>query len=366
MQLTNVVNFFKRIDWALLAPAFFLTLLGLLSIYSCSLTKHDFTTFYKQIIFFSVSLAMVISLQFFDWRSLKANSYLAFGFYLVGILALLGVLFFGVAIRGNQGWYKLGPISLEPVPFMVIALLIVLSKYFSSRHTEVVRLRIIFFSGLYVLIPVALVLLQPDLGSALGLVALWVGVIVFSGIRWRHLLLLIIIFSLVFTLGWIFWLKDYQKQRILSFLNPQVDRQGVSWNVNQSKIAIGSGGILGKGLGKGSQVQYGFLPEPKTDFIFSAIAEEMGFLGVTLLFIFFSFVCWRILRIAFLAEDNFTRLFATGLVCFFLSQLFINVGMCLGVFPVVGIPLPFVSYGGSHLFASYLSLGILSALHRRS
>ncbi|MCX6791247.1 MAG: FtsW/RodA/SpoVE family cell cycle protein, partial [Candidatus Gribaldobacteria bacterium] len=349
MQLANILKFLKRIDWALLAPAFFLTIAGLIAIYSCSLTSHSFLSFSKQLIFFGGSLILVIALQFFDWRSLKVNSYLAFIFYVIGVLSLVGVLFLGTTIRGNQGWYKLGPVSLEPVPFVVIALIIVLSKYFSSRHTELSRLRIVFFSGLYVLIPVGLVLLQPDLGSALGLLAIWLGIIIFSGIRWRHLLLLAIIFSVVFALGWALWLKDYQKQRILSFLNPETDRQGVSWNVNQSKIAIGSGGILGKGIGKGSQVQYGFLPEPKTDFIFSALAEETGFVGVVLLFGAFLAVCWRVLKIAFLAQDNFTRLFATGLVCYLLSQEFINVGMCLGLFPVVGIPLPFVSYGGSHL-----------------
>lgn len=365
MFLANFLRFAKRLDWALLAPAFFLTLLGLLEIYSCSLAKNDFLSFYKQLIFFGAAIVLVIILQFFDWRVLKANSYLVFSFYLLGLIALAGVLFFGVRVRGNQGWYKLGWISLEPVPFMVIALIIVLSKYFSNRHTELKRLSIVFFSALYVLIPLALVLMQPDLGSALGLVAIWVGIIFFSGIKWRHLLLLGLIFVIICCLGWMFWLKDYQKQRISSFLNPTEDQQGISWNVNQSKIAIGSGGFWGKGIGQGSQVQYGFLPEPKTDFIFAALAEETGFIGVVVLFGAYLAIFWRILRITLVAEDNFTRLFATGLACFLLSQLFINIGMCLGLFPVVGIPLPYVSYGGSQLVSSYLSLGLLTAIQRK-
>jgi rod shape determining protein RodA len=365
MVLTNIFYFLKRVDWPLLLPAFLLTLLGIVEIYSCSLTSHNFTSFYKQLIAFLVALALVGALQFFDWRALKANSYLVFGFYLLTVLALLGVLFFGVNVRGNQGWYKLGPVFFEPVPFMAVALMIILAKFFSSRHTELNRLRIVFFSGIYAVIPMGLVLLQPDLGSALGLLAIWLGIVFFSGMKLRHLLLLVVLFCLLFGLGWQFWLKDYQKQRILSFLNPESDRQGVSWNVNQSKIAIGSGGLWGKGIGKGSQVQYGFLPEPKTDFIFSALAEETGFLGVAFIFTGFLVIFWRILLVTFWAQDNFTRLFATGFCCFLLSQVFINVGMCLGLFPVVGIPLPFVSYGGSYLLASYFGLGLLSALQRR-
>jgi len=171
---------------------------------------------------------------------------------------------------------------------------------------------------------------------------------------------------IIFWLSWSFLLKDYQRQRIVSFVNPQIDPQGISWNVNQSKIAIGAGGLFGKGIGKGSQTQYGFLPEPQTDFIFSAIAEEMGFLVVTILIFGFLFLFWRIIKLALDSTNNFTRLFAAGLFFFLLSQVFINIGMTFGLVPVVGLPLPLVSYGGSQLLAFYLGLGILMSLSRRA
>lgn len=361
----SFLKFLRQFDWALSVPAFFLTSLGLLSIYSSSISKGNFLDFKKQIIFFAVSILAMFLLTLFDLRFLRTNSYLVLGLYFFSILALLGLCFLGTEVRGVKGWYKLGPVSFDPIPFSAIILIIVLSKYFSTRHVEIKRFQPIFLSGLYALIPVGAILLQPDLGSAIILIAIWLGTIIFSGIRLRHFLILSLIFLLLFVLGWKFWLEDYQKQRIFSFLNPQFDKQGISWSVNQSKIAIGAGGLFGKGVGKGSQTQYGFLTEPKTDFIFSAIAEEFGFLGVLLLFLALLFLFWRVIRIAFQSQTNFTRLFAQGFALLLLSHLFINIGMCLGLFPVIGIPLPFVSYGGSQLLAFYVGLGILMSLKER-
>lgn len=360
------LRFFKKVDWTLILPAFFLTLLGLFSIYSSSLSKGDFFAFKKQIIFFAISIFLVVILVFFDLRFLRTNSYLVLGLYFLSLLLLAGLCLLGSEIRGVRGWYKLGPFSFDPVPLSALVLIIVLSKYFSTRHIEIQRFQPILFSGLYALFPVALIFLQPDLGSALSLIIVWLGIVIFSGIKLRHLLILSLIFLLLFCLGWKFWLQDYQKQRILSFLNPQIDKKGISWSVNQSKIAIGSGGILGKGVGKGTQTQYGFLPEPKTDFIFAAFAEETGFLGTFLLFICLLVLFWRLVRIAFSAQNNFIRLLASGFSFLLLSQSFINIGMCLGLLPVIGIPLPFVSYGGSQLIAFYIGLGVLMNLERRA
>lgn len=321
--------------------------------------------FKKQIIFFAIAIFLLILLSFFDLRFLRTNSYLVLGLYFLSLLSLFGLLFLGREIRGVKGWYHLGFFSFDPVPFSAIILIIVLSKYFSTRHVEIKRFQPILSSGLYVFLPIFLILFQPDLGSAISLVSVWLGIIIFSGIKLRHFLILGLIFLILFALGWKFWLKEYQKQRILSFLNPQIDKKGISWSVNQSKIAIGSGGMFGKGIGKGSQTQYGFLPEPQTDFIFSAFAEEAGFLGVSLLFAALLFLFWRTVKIAMRAKNNFTRLFAQGLNFLLLSQSFINIGMCLGLFPVIGIPLPFVSYGGSQLLAFYFGLGILMNLEKR-
>ena len=210
--------------------------------------------------------------------------------------------------------------------------------------------------------PAAIIFLQPDFGSALILIFLWIGIVIFSGVKLSHFLILILAFSLIFIISWSFVLRDYQKQRIVSFLNPQIDEMGISWNINQSKIAIGSGGLLGKGIGKGSQSQYGFLPEAQTDFIFSTIAEETGLLGVSVLFLAFSVLLFRIIKIAMNSGNNFVRLFASGFAFLLFSQIFVNIGMSLGILPIIGIPLPLVSYGGSQLLALYLGLGLLQSM----
>jgi len=224
------------------------------------------------------------------------------------------------------------------------------------------RLKHILLSGFYALVPVALIFIQPNLGSSLILVFLWVGILAISGIKLRHFLILVLCGLLVLVFSWFFLLKDYQKGRIISFFAPQVDPLGLSWNQSQAKIAIGSGGIFGQGFGKGSQLRYGFLPEPHTDFIFSAIAEEYGLAGILALFSLFLLLIWRIMKIALLAQSNFPRLFATGLAIVIFSQIFINIGMNLGVLPVIGIALPFVSYGGSGLIAMCMGLGILQSI----
>jgi len=240
-------------------------------------------------------------------------------------------------------------------------LIIILAKYFSTRHIEMYRIRHILLSGFYVFLPAALTFLQPDLGSVLILVALWLGVLIVSGIGIRHFLILFFCGILILILAWGFLLKDYQKARIMSFVEP-TDPLGVSWSQNQAKIAIGSGGILGQGFTMGSQTQYGFLPEPQTDFIFAAIAEEFGLIGVSVLFMLFLILIWRIFKIMLLSRSNFSRLFTVGLAIVFISQIFIHIGMNLGIFPIVGISLPLVSYGGSGLITLLAGLGILQSI----
>ncbi|RLC39632.1 MAG: hypothetical protein DRH33_02380, partial [Candidatus Nealsonbacteria bacterium] len=214
----KIFSCLKKLKWNLIIPAFFLTTLGLLSIYSSSLSS-DFLIFKKQIIFFAISIALLIFLSFFDFRFLKTNSYLVLSLYFLSLLTLLGLLFFGKEIRGVKGWYKIGSFSFDPLPFAAIVLIIVLSKYFSSRHIELTRFTPILFSGIYTFLPTLLVLFQPDLGSSIILISVWLGIVIFSGIRIRHLLILILIFSIAFGFSWKFWPRDYQKQRIVSFLN---------------------------------------------------------------------------------------------------------------------------------------------------
>jgi len=193
-----------------------------------------------------------------------------------------------------------------------------------------------------------------------------VGILIVSGISFKRFLILMFCFLLIFILAWNFALRDYQRERILSFLQPQLaDPLGIGWSRIQARIAIGSGGIFGQGLGRGSQTQYGFLPEPQTDFIFAAIAEETGLIGVMILLFLFSILIWRIFKIALLAQTNFGRLFACGFAIVLISQIFIHIGMNLGILPVIGIPLPLVSYGGSSLIVTFLGLGILQSIKNR-
>lgn len=352
---------FKKLDWILIVSVLLLAGIGLISLYSSSIGKEDFSNFKKQIIFLVVAIFLMLLLSFFDWRVLRENPYLILVLYLFCLGILAGLFFFAPEIRGIKGWYKLGPISFDPIEFTKIILVILLAKYFSMRHLEMYRIKHVLLSGLYILLPAILIFLQPDLGSVLILVFLWIGILIISGIKLRHFLILVLCGLLILILSWSFLLKDYQKERIVSFITP-IEPLGVSWSQNQAKIAIGSGGIWGQGIGGGSQTQYGFLPEAQTDFIFSAIAEEMGLFGVLVLFSLFSLLLWRIMKIAINSRENFSRLFATGFAILLISQIFIHIGMNIGLLPIIGISLPLISYGGSSLMATFIGLGILQSI----
>ena len=348
----------KKLDWVLIISIILLVGIGLLSIYSSSLGKDDFSNFKKQIIFFSIGLFLMFFLSFFDWRIFRENSYLILILYLLCVAGLIGLFFFAPEIRGVQRWYKVGLLSVDPVEFTKIVLIILLAKYFSMRHIEMYRVRHVLLSGFYVSLPAAITFFQPDFGSIIVLGALWTGVLIVSGIKLRHLVVLLLIFLLIFSISWVFLMEDYQKERIASFLMP-IDPLGANWSQNQAKIAIGSGGILGQGLLNGSQTQYGFLPEPQTDFIFAAIAEEMGLAGVSVLLLLFLILLWRIISIAINSQSNFPRLFSIGLAIVLITQIFVNIGMNLGMLPIIGLSLPLVSYGGSGLVAFLMALGVI-------
>ena len=359
--MKGILIHLKRLDWVLIVSTLLLVGFGLLSIYSSSLGRGDFLNFKKQIIFLGISLFLMFLFSFFDWRGLRENPYLILILYFLCLFGLFGLFFFAPEIRGIRSWYKIGPITLSPIEFAKIVLIILLAKYFSMRHIEMYRIRHILLSGAYILLPIILIFLQPDLGQVLILIALWGGVLLISGIKLRHFLILVLCFLLISILSWSFLLKDYQKERILSFLFPY-DPLGVSWSQNQAKIAVGAGGVFGQGLGSGSQTQYSFLPEPQTDFIFSAIAEEMGLIGVSVLLFLFSILIWRIMKIAIMSQTNFPRLFASGLTIILVSQTFIHIGMNIGLLPIIGIPLPLISYGGSNLIALFIGFGILQSI----
>lgn len=358
---TNMLQHFKKLDWILIICALLLVGIGLLSIYSISLGR-GFLIFKKQIIFLGIGFILMTGLSFFDWRALRENPYLILVLYFLCLIFLFGLFFFAPEIRGVKGWYKIGAISFNPIELTKIVLIVLLAKYFSMRHVEMYRLKHILLSGFYILLPAGLIFLQPDLGSVIILIILWLGILVISGIKLRHFLILVLVGLLVSILSWSFLFKEYQKERIISFLAPQIEPLGMSWSQTQAKIATGSGGIFGQGIGKGSQTQYGFLSEPHTDFIFAAIAEELGLVGVAILLLLFTILIWRIMKIAISSKSNFPRLFASGFTIVLISQIFIHIGMNLGILPVIGIPLPLVSYGGSSLIAIFIGLGILQSI----
>ena len=339
-----------------------LVVIGLVSIFSVSLGEGDFSNFKKQIIFIVIGFVLMFLMSFIDWRSFKENPYLILTIYFICIALLLGLFFFAPNIRGVQSWYKIGGVSFDPIGLTIITLMVLLAKFFSMRHIEMYKLRHIILSGLYVFIPFALIAKQPDLGSALLFVSLWVGVLIISGIKFRHFVALVLLGVIVFGASWTLLLKDYQKQRIVSFLSPNVETLGINWSQTQSKIAIGSGGLFGKGFNKGSQTHLGFLSEPHTDFIFSVIAEEFGLIGVLVILSLFGTLLWRIVKISLSANYNFPRIFAFGLAIVIFTQLFIHIGMNLGVLPVIGLSLPFVSYGGSGLIAYFIGIGLIQGI----
>src|SRR3989344_774822 len=349
----------QKLDWILIGGSFGLVGIGLLSIYSSSIARNDFSNFEKQLIFFAVGFLAMFAVSFLDYRLLRSNPYLILFLYLMGIAALVGLFLFAPEIRGTKAWYRIGDISVDPIEYVKIILIVLLAKYFALRHIEVYRMRHIFFTGIYFLIPIVLIALQPNLGPVLILGILWIVLLLVAGIRFRHLFGILALGILVFALGWSFFVLEHQKSRIASFLEPELEPLCIGWSQLQSQVAIGNGGIFGQGFAQGTQTQYGFLSEPHNDFIFAAIAEEFGLFGICLLFLLFALLLWRIIKVGINSQDNFSRLYAAGFATLLIGHTFINVGMNLGLLPIIGLSLPFVSYGGPSLIVTYIRFGIL-------
>jgi len=355
----------KFIDWPLLASVILLLALGLSAIYSVSYSGSDNlpAVFYKQAIFSAVGIFLMVFLALFDYR--VAKKYTAILFFL-GIGALLVLLVWKNPIRGASSWIKFGFLGFEVAEGIKLILIIILAKYLSKNIRELDKWRHILISGFYAGIFILLIMLQPDAGSAIIIASIWFGMIVAAGIGYKRLFYLLSSFALIAVLSWFFVLAPYQKDRITDFIKPGSDPLGSSYNVNQSIIAIGSGGLFGKGLGAGSQSQLKFIPEAHTDFIFAVFAEEWGLVGVIFLILIFWVFFWRLLMIASKARDNFGRMILLGFIVMVLVQVVINIGMNMGILPVTGIPLPFISYGGSSVLSIMIILGIIQSINMRS
>lgn len=350
----------KQMDWVLNGALFLICIIGLISLLSLSGFEGSF--FERQLVWVAVGVAVFLFFALLDYRIFRASGAFLLLCYFVGIAALLLLLMFGPTTRGIRGWFAAGSVAIQPVEFMKIFLIALIAKYFSKRHSEIARMRHLVISGIYFAIPVVLVLLQPDLGSALILGAIWIAVALFSGIRYKHFVFLMLFLAVTAIIGWFFVLAPYQKARITAFLDPYQDPRGTGYNVIQSLIAVGSGQVLGKGFGFGSQTHLRFLPEPETDFIFAAFAEEWGFMGALALLLLYGVLLWRLLRIGFFSDNNFARLYILGFSTLIFTQIFIHIGMNLGIFPITGITLPFVSYGGSSFVSLLAGMGVAQSI----
>ncbi|NCU41177.1 MAG: rod shape-determining protein RodA [Candidatus Moranbacteria bacterium] len=342
----------------LLVISFFLVALSLVTLYGFGATHSEGNLYYFQRqAFFSCIAFLVGFLMFrFSYKALKSiSSPLYFG----AVFLLVIVLVLGDSVRGTVGWLDFGFVRLQPVEIVKVILIFFLASFFVAKRNlfgEGVR---IVISCILTLVLVLLVLLQPDFGSSLILLAIWVGMLFVSDMKTRYVFSLLVIGIIVAGSSW-FFLEDYQKNRILTTIRPETDAQGSGYNVLQSLVAIGSGGVMGKGIGNGSQSQLLFLPEKHTDFIFAAIVENIGLVGAIIILLFYAILLHRIALIAITAGDSFGFLIASGVYIMLFFQIVINVGMNIGIVPVTGIPLPLISYGGSSLIATALGLGMVA------
>jgi len=351
-----------NLDWWLLASTLPLICFGLVTMNSFTGQSYYFN---RQLSWVLFSYALVLILACIDWRFLR-KSWVLVGLYLPLLLLLVLLFVIGHISNGAQSWLALGGFSLQPADFMKIILILILAKYFSKRHIEIANIRHIIISGVYALIPFIAILLQPDLGSAMIIFLIWLGMVLVSGISKKHLLLVFGAVFLVSAIAWFAVLQPYQKDRVKNFVYPLADIHKTGYNAFQSTVAVGSGGWFGKGVGYGTQSRLKFLPEYQTDFIFAAFSEEWGFFGVLILFSLFGLIIWRILANAMIGASNFEILFGLGLAIMLLAHFIIHVGMNIGILPVTGLPMPFMSYGGSHLFAEFTGLGILLGMRKYS
>ncbi|MBI2459715.1 MAG: rod shape-determining protein RodA [Parcubacteria group bacterium] len=338
---------------------------GLAEIYSVALGRSqlDLLNFKKQIIFIVLGLITVFLLAGFDYHSLRSYSKL---FYVLGLILLVGVLFFGQTVRGTKGWYNLAGFNFQPAEFIKFVLVLFLAKYFSSSSPKTKEFKRLLISGGGVFLFVILILVQPDFGSAFILFLAWLSMIILVGFNKKYFLAIGLILAVVFSAAWYFALQDYQKQRIITFLNPSFNPLAQGYNVSQAIIAVGAGGLTGRGLGFGSQSQLKFLPEAQTDFIFAVVAEELGFSGVLLILLFFGIFFYRCLYHLKRVNNDFGIFFILGSMSLIFIEMFVNIGMNLGALPVIGISLPFLSYGGSGLISSLMLVGVIESIAIRS
>ena len=356
-------NSLKRIDWMLVFFILPIIAFGLVTMKGFTPLEDTGLFFSKQLVWILVGFTIFFVFAFIDFRFLKRTDVLV-TIFLFNSFVLILLFILGYVANGAKSWFDFGFFSFQPADTIKLVLILILAKYFSRRHVEIRDVKHIFISGLYMLVPLILVLLQPDFGSAMIIFFIWLGIVLVSGISKTHLLLVFASGAVIFASLWFLVFAPYQKARIVNFINPMTDIRDTGYNAFQSTIAVGSGQLFGKGLGFGTQSRLKFLPQPQSDFVFAAYAEEWGLVGSLLLLALYGLVIWRILYTATLGASNFEILFGMGIAIFFMSHILVNIGMNLGLMPITGIPLPFMSYGGSHLLTEFMGLGILMSMRK--
>ena len=347
-------------DWLLLLIPVLISLAGVLTMHTFG---GDGSLAPRQLVWILIAIGLFILFASLDLRFLRRTPVIVAAY--IAVLTLLALLLIvAEPIQGAKSWFSLGAFSFQPADAAKLVLIALLAKYFSRRHIEIRNIRHILVSGAYAAAPALLVLAEPDLGTAVILGAIWLGMILMSGVSKRHLTAVALLGIVGVALLWFGGFEEYQRTRITAFLNPAADIQGAGYNAYQAVVAIGSGEILGKGIGYGTQSKLRFLSEYETDFIFAAFAEEWGFVGVVLLLSLYGILVFRLAHIARRSPANFDALFTLGVAILFLSHIFIHGGINLGLLPVTGTTIPFMSYGGSHLAMEYTALGIVVSLAR--
>jgi rod shape determining protein RodA len=357
------IRHIRSFDWILWIAVAMIAVMGLMLVYNIAQSQTKIQNiFQKQAAVVAIGLFIIVFVSFFDYRMFRNWSSSVLLLYFASLAALILVLVWGSVAHGSRSWFLFGGWGFQPVELAKLTLVIVLAKYFSLSHIEIHRWQHIFISGLYFIILFALVLMQPDLGSAVTLFLVWIGMMLVAGIGWKKLLILGLIGVVVAALSWMYFFKPYQKNRILTFLNPSLDPLGVSYNRQQALIAVGSGGLWGRGFGNASQSRYGFLPEVYNDFIVSSLAETWGLAGVVALCVLWFVIAWRIAKIALRAENNFASFFSAGFLILLLSHFFINAAVNFGIIPITGISSPFFSAGGSQFLIFSFGIGLIESI----
>ncbi|MBT3538810.1 rod shape-determining protein RodA [Candidatus Parcubacteria bacterium] len=364
IRFSLLASSWKKFDWILALGVIMLSFIGLAAIYSVDLSRGD-TLIYTptQILALVIAVIVFFVASQFHVSFYESTSRLA---YLVAFILLVAVLFFGVNVRGTTGWFRIFGFSLQPAEIAKVSLIMFLAWRTERQARRFDRWQFVAATLVMTLVLAGLIMLQPDLGSAVILLGSWFGLLLLTGTKRKYIIGLVALAVVVAVVGWFFLLKGYQKERLMTFADPGRDPLGAGYNVTQSIIAVGSGQMMGRGLGFGSQSQLHFLPEAQTDFIFSVISEELGFIGVILVLGLYLLVLWRLVRIARGCRSDFSAYLVLGVSLIFLFHMIINIGAAVGLLPVTGVTLPFLSYGGSSLIISFLLIGIAESAARSS